>query len=339
MTVRRFRLSLMAFTLVVVSFLYGLPNHMLADEYVHWPQALRFAQGDWHIDPWLSTWPTMNFVVSCVLRVFRAEQLWVGRLVIVVFSLVAFAGFLRLANAVETPARIDTRARDIMALQWFTNPLMLLVCTVLYTDVPALAALIWAAVGVVERRRALFLVAGIATVMFRQTHLVWFATLLAWHLALTWQALPDSSEDSVFKQLAEVVSTERWTLAVGAIAVLGWLVVVATTGGIAFGVNTQPAHHISAGGVPNEFFAMAVWATAFAPLALGTLLTEFTGPNGRRTALATVGVAVAVMALAALFFEATQPGNTHPATMALIRNQALQTLNHPLGRVLMFALC
>ncbi len=339
MTARRPALSLLAFAVIAVSFLYWLPNRMLADEYVHWPQALRFAQGDWRIDPWLSTWPTMNLVVSIVLRLFHSEQLWLGRMTIVAFALLAFTGFVRLANAVQGSTRPDKAAHQTMALQWFASPLMLLVCTVVYTDVPALAALIWAAVGVAQRRRGLFLVAGIATVMFRQTHLLWFATLLAWHLALAWRTQSAESERSAGATLAAVVSEERWILAVSAIAGMGWLAVVATTGGIAFGANTQPAHHMSLGGVPNEFFAMAVWATAFAPLTLGTLVVRSLNQTNRRDALTAASVALAVIVLATFFFEARLPGNTHPSTMMLIRNQALQTLNDPMGRGLMLALC
>ena len=343
MTIRRPPISLFAFAIIAIGFLYLLPNRMLADEHVHWPQALRFSKGDWQVDPWLSTWPTMNFVVSCVLRLFDSEQLWLGRLTIIAFALLAYIGFVRLASAVQSPSPRDGKASaaasELKALQWFVGPLMLLVSTVLYTDVTALCALVWAAVGVVERRRALFLIAGIATVMFRQTHLVWFAALLAWHLALTWRASTSLTEPRVSTKLFAMIRTERWTLLVSATAAVCWASVVATTGGVAFGVNTQPAHHVGVGGVANEFFAMVVWTAAFAPLALGTLLALARDQTTRREAFRSAAVVLVVAVMAALFFEATLPGNTHPSTMVLIRNQALQALNHPLGRVLMVALC
>ena len=339
MTVRRTARSLLAFAAIAAGFLYCLPNHMLADEYVHWPQAMRFAQGDWQLDPWLSTWPTMNFAVGCVLRLFHSEQLWLGRLTIVAFSLLAFAGFLRLANAVQGPTHAHAGTREIVALQWFASPLMLLVCTVLYTDAPALAALIWGAVGVAERRRAPLLIAGIASIMFRQTHLLWFAALLAWHITLTWRAQSVQAGGSAVAKFVRVLREERWTIVVSAIAVICWLVVVATTGGIAFGVNTQPAHHMGLGGVPNVFFSMAVWVAAFAPLAVGTLLTRNPLRTSRRDVVIAATIVFVIVVTASLFFEATLPGNTHPATLVLIRNQALQALNHTSGRVLMIVLC
>ena len=331
--------SLVAFIVIAIGFLCLLPNQMLADEYVHWPQALRFAHGDWLVDPWLSTWPTMNFAVSLLLRLFQSDQLWVGRLTIIAFAVLAYVGFVQLIDALHEPSPQYHRVRGIMALQWFTCPLLLLFCTVVYTDIPALAALIWAAVGVAERRRGLFLIAGIATVAFRQTHLLWFATLLAWHLLLAWRAQTANIHAPTMARLISLVRGERLTLIVSATAVLAWFAVVVHTGAIAFGVNTQPAHHMSVGGVPNEFFAMVVWMTAFAPIAIGTLATLVTRQFSRRETLITVGVAAIVAVLASVFFVTTQLGNTHPSAMILIRNQALQALTDPFGRPLLIALC
>ena len=348
MSDRRTATSVFVFVGIAVGFLSLLPNQMLADEYFHWPQARLFSHGQWAIDPWLATWPTLHFVMSCVLRVFQADALWVGRLMIVGSATLAYVGFMRLTDALHQPSPKYVRAREIIALQWFASPLLLLFCTVVYTDVPALAALIWAAVGVAERRRWLLVVVGIVTIALRQTHVLWFAWFVAWHLALVWREQMASEKGSLTARLMSLARIERATLIASAGTALAWLAVVALTNGIAPGVNSQPAHHISIGGVPNLFFAMVVWACAFAPIAAATF-AKFVTSNAsttaaarglrRRRILASIAIVVVVVALASFYFVATLPSNTHPSAMVFVRNQALRSLSNPSGRMLMIALC
>ena len=340
--------SLVAFAVTLSVLSRWLPATLLADEYVHWPQALSFAQGVWDVSPWLSTWPTMNAMVSLPLRFTANRELWMGRAVISVTACVAFVGYLKLLYAIHGDA---LRSKNVIggaglrALQFFCAPAILLFTSVIYTDIPALAALVWAAYAVMLRRRAVLLSAAAITVAFRQSHIVWFVALMLWHGWLSYREQKmlsatnsDMHDKFNFKYLVARLwgvfrSDVLFWLAVGALVLL-WLTIVKLSGGVAYGVNTQVGHFVHVAGWGNMCFSMVVALLVFFPIMLTTLATR------RITwSLTRLLMLIGVLTLVAVGFQATLPGNIAPEAQVLLRNRLLALLADPLGRSLMTILC
>ena len=343
----QFAANLVAFVItIVVAFRY-LPAHLLADEYVHIPQAIRFANGDWSIDPWLSTWPTLNVVVALGMMTVHDQSILTARLVVVIFAFAAYFGFLRLYWCLHPQLASSFLSSQLRALQFFVSPLVVIYCCTVYTDLPALCWLIWGAVGVMERRRPLLLVAATVSVAFRQSHIVWFVAIISWHCYLSFQesfvdspknkaaGLGDNRQEtpSFTKRLRFVAASEKgvlaWTVVVSAI----WLVIVWYAGGVAFGKNTQVGHQVAFGGIPNMFFAFTVWAMVFTPYMCNVIYR-----SARNWTRSTALGAIAFVVIALLCYRATLPGNTAPEAMVLIRNQVLRGLLDPGSRILLIAL-
>lgn len=331
--------GLMAFVIVCATALFFLPNRPLGDEYIHWGHALAFAKGDWHVDPWLSTWPTMNFVVSLIPRFTGSENLEFGRAAIACFGAFGLLGYLRLLANLHAQERSDPNILVVRALQFFCAPIVLLVCTQIYTDIPALAFLCWAAVGVTERRRWLILVGCAGTVAFRQSHIVWLGFVMVWyfHDAFSERYL---GHDTSIIRVCSVGEKCGWyvqrffalcrhesLLCVGTVLIgIVWLLIVVSSNGVALGVNSQIGHRLSIAGVPNIFFMFVVWFICFLPLVAVTLFT-----NQLVLTKQQVVFAVAFSFLAATCFVATCPSNIAPEVGHFIRNRVLKHLTSPLG--------
>lgn len=315
-----------------------LPDRMLSDEHVHWLQVLRFAAGDWRVDPWLSTWPTMNALVSLPVRLLANSELWVGRATIACSALVAFAGMFALQRVIQGP-QVSGHQAALQVLQFMLAPITLLFSVLVYTDLPALAALLWAAYGAVTGRRALLLVAGAATVAFRQSHIIWFVALVFWFLHEQLRADLTAHPDWFLwqKVRAVVVLAVRQERAV-LLATLGmmalWMLIVQWSGGVAYGANTRAGHFLRLAGAPNACFSMVVALIVFLPVYASVLWQ-------RRRAIARrhILIAALLLVLIAWLFEATEPGNVHPAAQVLWRNRILSLLQDPVGRVVMDIAC
>jgi hypothetical protein len=231
-----------------------LPAHPFVDEYAHWPQAQSFARGSWALDPGISTWPTMNAIVGWTLALLgQSESLVAGRQLIASFACVAIAGFLALAR------EFDADAARLRTAQFFLSPIVLPFCALIYTDLPALSALIWAAVGALRRQAWLLIGAGFLACAMRQNNIVWFAGLLVLYGWLTLRA----GERVRFRYVA------------ASLAVIGgWLAVVWLQGGVASGAYTRGDHPGALRGIPNIWFACFVAALVYAPYLLHRLLRE-----------------------------------------------------------------
>lgn len=231
-----------------------LPAHPFVDEYAHWPQAQSFARGSWAIDPGISTWPTMNAIVGWTVALLgQADSLVAGRLVIAAFAGLAIAGFLALAR------EFDAGAARMRTAQFFLSPVVLPFCALVYTDLPALSCLIWAAVGALRRQAWLLIAAGALACAMRQSNIVWFSGLL---LLYGWLSL----------RAGEPI--RRHHVAAALLVVGAWLAVVWLQGGVASGAYTRGDHPGALKGIPNLWFACFVAAIVYAPFLLDRLLRE-----------------------------------------------------------------
>lgn len=231
-----------------------LPAHPFVDEYAHWPQAQSFAHGSWAMDPGISTWPTMNAIVGwSVALLGQTDSIVAGRLVIAAFAGLAIGGFLALAR------EFDADAARMRTAQFFLSPVVLPFCALVYTDLPALACLIWAAVGALRRQAWLLIGAGALACAMRQSNIVWLFGLFALYGGLVIRA----------------GETILWRHVVAALLVVGaWLAAVWLQGGVASGAYTRGDHPGALKGIPNLWFACFVAAIVYAPFLLDRLLRE-----------------------------------------------------------------
>lgn len=274
-----------------------LPGHPFVDEYAHWPQAQSLARGSWALDPGISTWPTMNAVVGWTLALLgQTQNLLAGRLVIVAFGLLALAGFMALAR------EFDAEAARLRTAQFFLSPVVLPFCALVYTDVPALACLLWAAVGALRRQAWLLIGAGLFACAFRQSNIIWFVAFCGLFGWLVWQA----GERPTRTQLAAALAV-----------VAAWLAVVLLQGGIASGAYTQADHPGTLKGIPNLWYGLVVAAIVYLPYFLFRLLRDAPGLR-----LWQVG---ALAALVLATFEVTHRFNLIEAGYFLHNALLLQT--------------
>ncbi|MDB5985797.1 MAG: putative rane protein [Nevskia sp.] len=231
-----------------------LPQHPFVDEYIHWPTARLFAQGFWPINPGISTWPTMNAVVGWSIALFgQRDHILAGRLVIVVFSLFAVTGFYRLAQ------QFDADSAQLRTAQFFLSPVVLPFCALIYTDLPALSCMLWAAVGALRRQPWLLIGAGLLACAFRQNDIVWFVALAC---LFGWLSL----------RAGDSIKPLHFTAVIAVVA--AWLAVVYLQHGIAAGAYTQGDHPGNLKGMPNIWFALVVAALIYLPYFLWRLFRD-----------------------------------------------------------------
>ena len=297
-------LAALAFAAVV----FTLPTLPIADEFIHFAQAQEFAQGGRRIYPLLSTWPTLNWVVAAPLAVLGSDSLTVARATVATLALLAVIGFFALAAHFDPPnARMRTA-------QFFLVPIVLPYCGMVYTDIPALAGMLWMAYAALNRRFVLFAAAAVLAIAFRQINIVWFvagAALYAYQM---------HGNDPT-----------NWPRRLVPLAVLGsgvflaWILVVRSTGGIALTASAQEAHYLWPRGLPNIEFAIGLGGVLFAPILWPTRVRVLELIRKPRWALLAVGMLLGVV----FTFDVTHPYNTESLVIEdFLRNRILFEITH-----------
>jgi alpha-1,2-glucosyltransferase len=162
------------------------------DEVDHYAQISLFARGDWRVLPGITTIPGYHLLVAVILRVTESS-LDAARLVNAGFGLIAIAGFHALRR------RLWLGTETLATAQLIVLPILVPLFFVVYTDVLALALLLWAAWANVTRRHALAALLLTLLVGVRQHEVLWaglfglFAITAAparTGLRYGWRALP-----------------------------------------------------------------------------------------------------------------------------------------------------
>lgn len=157
------------------------------DEITHYAQVWLLAQGQWRVLPELTTIPGYHFVVANVLDLFGDVSLQGARWLSAAFGLLAAAGFHALR------ARLWPGTQTIATAQFLALPILVPLYFLAYTDVFALALLLWAAWASVCARHWLSAALLVVLVGVRQHEVVW-AGLLA-GFALRDRGLRDALRD------------------------------------------------------------------------------------------------------------------------------------------------
>ena len=299
--------ALALMTAVIAVMILSLPGSPIVDESVHYAQAQMFARGEWHIHEALSTWPTINLAVAAAIRLSGLESLTVARATVALFALLGVVAYYKLAAHFDSPSAICKTA------QFFLLPIVLPLCGLVYTDIPALAAIFWMFYGAVKKSALVFCAAGLLAVAFRQTNILWLLAGCAFYAYLL------RSNRSTWRSILPLLAFAVITSAV-------WVLVIRATGGVALTPVTQGTHVLQARGLPNVEFALGLGGILFLPI-MASL-----GPRMRLLFLhrrsAVIGVVVLLTIAIALTFNVSHPYNTEPTLMRyLVRNRLLHEIS------------
>lgn len=159
----------------------------LTDEVTHYSQIWLFVQGQWRVLPELTTLPGYHLVVAAILDACGAVSLQDARLASAAFGLCAAAGFHALR------ARLWPGTQALATAQLLALPILAPLLFIAYTDVLALALLLWATWASVARRHWLAAALLLGMVMVRQHWVLWSGLLAL--LALRDQDLRSALRD------------------------------------------------------------------------------------------------------------------------------------------------
>jgi alpha-1,2-glucosyltransferase len=136
------------------------------DEVDHYAQISLFVRADWRVLPGITTIPGYHLLVGVILHV-TGNSLDAARLVNAGFGLIAIAGFHALRR------QLWSGTETLATAQFIALPILVPLFFVVYTDVLALALLLWAAWANVVRRHALAALLLTLLVGVRQHEVVW----------------------------------------------------------------------------------------------------------------------------------------------------------------------
>jgi alpha-1,2-glucosyltransferase len=145
----------------------------LSDENYHVSQVAQFLHRDLRAIPELTTVPGYHLVIAAILRVVHAHTLDAIRLTHALLGLVAIAGF----HAVRR--RVWPGSETIATAQFMALPILAPLFFLAYTDVPALALLLWATWATLCRRHLLSALLICLILGVRQHEAVWAFFLMA----------------------------------------------------------------------------------------------------------------------------------------------------------------
>ena len=156
---------------------------IFTDELDHYSQIVLFRRGDFRVyTDYLTTIPGYHVLVAAILWLFRAESLDAARLVNAAFALIGIAGF----HALRRHAWPGTET--IATAQLLVLPILVPLFFLVYTDMLALALLVWATLATLKERHWISALLITALVGVRQNEVVWAGFLAALAVWPLWSA-------------------------------------------------------------------------------------------------------------------------------------------------------
>src|SRR5262249_22230998 len=149
--------------------LAGMP---LVDEWAHYGQILAFVHGNYGSSEVLTMVPGYHLVVTGVARIAHDSSLGLARLVTMAFALLAIPAFVGIRRRV---APDHDPLAPTLAFAFF--PIYFPFCFLVYTDVPSVCLVLWALERSLARRDVTAGALGLASMLVRQTNVVWVAFL------------------------------------------------------------------------------------------------------------------------------------------------------------------
>ena len=162
--------ALFAATILVFTFtlLLSLP-HETADEGFHTPQIWAFFSGDYKIETSLTVLPVYHAIIAGVLKAVGHFSIPFARFVHLCISCLALPVFWHICTLLKHPDR-DTRT-----LQFLLMPIILPFFSLIYTDLPALLAILLTVLYTLKKNYAASALFALLAIFMRQTNLIWVA--------------------------------------------------------------------------------------------------------------------------------------------------------------------
>lgn len=176
--------------LFVAALLAMRHREAITDELNHYAQIALFRRGEFRVfTAYLTTIPGYHVIVAAILWVFGADSLNAARLVNAAFALVGITGFHALRRT------LWPGTETLATAQLLVLPILVPLFFLVYTDMLALALLLWATFATVTARHWLAALLLTVLVCVRQNEVVWagfLALLAAWpiwreHGARAWR--------------------------------------------------------------------------------------------------------------------------------------------------------
>ena len=166
--------------LYAAAIVLSLAGATRGDEVYHYAQIQLFRHGDWRVlDQYLTTVPGYHAVVALALRATGLDSLGAARALNAAIGILAAAGFLCLRR------RLWPGTESLATAQFLALPILAPLFFLVYTDVLALALILWAAVAMLAGRHSWSALALLGVVLVRQNDVVWAAftaAVAAWPL-------------------------------------------------------------------------------------------------------------------------------------------------------------
>ncbi len=166
--------------LFVVALLAMRHRGVYTDELNHYAQIELFLRGEFRIfTRYLTTIPGYHAIVAVILKITGGASLDAARLVNAAFSLIAIAGFHALRR------KLWPGTETLATAQLLVLPILVPLFFLVYTDVLALALLLWATLATIASRHWLAAALLLVLISVRQNEIVWtgfLCALAAWPL-------------------------------------------------------------------------------------------------------------------------------------------------------------
>ncbi len=277
---------------------------MVGDEWVHHPQILRFAQGDFSVDRGLlTTIPGYHALIAVLVAATGAESLGAARL---------FSGIVAIAAVVafHTARRATGHDREPLATaQFAVLPVVFPFFFLAYTDVLSLALLLAACAATSRRRHVVAGLLLLASLGVRQNNVVWIGFLAVLAAAIEGHLPRPRSLAAAARVLAPYAT-----------GVIAFLAFWSVNGSISLSTAQASAHPDLSAHAGNIVFTLAI-AGALLPLQVAGGLVRAVALLRCRPWLVLIPVVLA--ASFALGFSVDHPYNLIDPRWSY-RNQLLQ---------------
>ena len=160
--------------LYVAAIVFSQSGVARTDEVYHFAQIELFRNGEWRVlDRYLTTIPGYHFVVALLLKLTGSDSLGAARTITALFGLAAAAAFHVLRRQTQPGGEALATA------QFLVLPVLAPFFFLVYTDVLALALVLWATVATTRNRHWLAALVLCAALLVRQSDAIWAGFLMA----------------------------------------------------------------------------------------------------------------------------------------------------------------
>lgn len=160
--------------LYATAIVFSLHGAERTDELYHYAQIQLFRHGEFRVlDYYLTTIPGYHAVVAALLWIGGLDSLGAARAITALFGLAAAAAFHSLRT------RTQPGTESLATAQFFVLPVLAPFFFLVYTDVLALALVLWATVATTRGKHVLSALIISAALLVRQSDVVWAGFLAA----------------------------------------------------------------------------------------------------------------------------------------------------------------